>query len=194
MLTLTETTARETPPAGAHAARCCLVADLGSQPVQFDGESRLVRKLLLSFELAEKRADGSAFVVSRRFTASLNERAALRTFLRAWRGKDFTPDELQSFELPRLLGAPAMVTLIETERAGRQYVDIAGISPLPKGLAAPALADPGTVFDIDDPAAGSVFEALSPKLREVIARSPEWQARKAPPGAILADLDDDIPF
>jgi hypothetical protein len=47
-----------------------------------------------------------------------------------------------------------------------------------------------------------VYEALSPKMREMIAKSPEWQELQVPDRELaqpalpesIADMDDDIPF
>lgn len=202
MLTVAENTSGtfEMPPAGPVAARCSRLIDLGSQESDYQGEKKMQRKILLSWELAELRTDGTPFVISRRFGLSLHEKAALRGFLQAWRGRPFTPEELAGFDLRRLLAAPGMLNIMHTERAGKQYANIASISPLPKGMNAPELSAPGVIFDIDAPDAPSAIEGLSDNLQATIAASPEWQDRIAkgeatPPAAgSLADLDDDIPF
>lgn len=127
----------ELPPAGAVAARCCRLLDLGSQKGEYKGKATLKRKLLLSWELGELRADGSPFQISRRFTFSLDEKASLRAFLQAWRGRPFTPEELNLFDLRKLLNAPAMVNIGHVNRDGKDYANILSISPLPKGMTAP---------------------------------------------------------
>ncbi|QKS31325.1 MAG: hypothetical protein HT579_21785 [Candidatus Accumulibacter similis] len=196
MLTVAEnqTQTFELPPAGAHAARCSRIIDLGTQKSTFEGESRSQRKVLITWELAEHRGDGTPFVISRRFGLSLNEKAALRQFLVAWRGRQFTDDELQAFDLRRLAGAPCLLNLVAVERNGKEYRNVVAVSPLPRGMVAPGLVADPIVFEIEDERAESILEQLSEGLQATITASPEWQARKAPPGAILADLDDDIPF
>jgi len=216
-LTLTESTATfELPPAGPQAARCIRLIDLGSQPTEYQGEVRNSRKVLLTWRLSERRSDGEVFTVSRRFTASLHEKSALRAFLKAWRGRDFTPDELAAFDLRKLLGAPALLNLAQSQRNGRDYVDIVSVSPIPKGMQAPPpLGDSeGVLFDISDRTTHHHLQDLSERLQEQIKDSPEWRAlntaaisasrpaapaaRTAPPPARPAPAAefeaDDIPF
>ena len=179
MLTVSADTAAgfELPPAAAVAARCCLVADLGSQESTFEGKTRMQRKILLSWELAELRSDGTPFRVSRRFGLSLHENSGLRAFLQAWRGRAFSDDELAGFDLSRLAGAACLLNLAHVSRAGRDYANILSVSPLPKGMTAPELSAPPVVFDIDAQNAPDVLETLSESLQATIAASPEWKAR-----------------
>jgi len=87
MLTIAEnsTATFELPPSGPQPARCSRLVDLGTQQSDFNGETKSARKLLLTWQLAELRSDGEPFTVSRRFTASLHKKSALRAFLEAWR-------------------------------------------------------------------------------------------------------------
>jgi hypothetical protein len=96
-LTITETTSvNYTPcPAGTYPARCILVADLGTQETDYQGETKHAHKVLLQFEICDdeiRRDDGEAFILSKRYTASLHEKASLRKDLASWRGRDFTPE------------------------------------------------------------------------------------------------------
>lgn len=204
MLTVSETktTAFEMPPSGPIAGRCSRLIDLGTQESTYEGERKTQRKLLLSWELSELRTDGTPFVISRRFGLSLHEKSALRGFLQAWRGRPFTQDELDLFDLRRLLSAPCLLNIMHTERAGKQYANIASISPLPKGMTAPELSAPPLAFDIEAPDAPAILGTLSDGLQETIIGSPEWQSRMThgdtppPPagGDAFADFADDIPF
>lgn len=203
MLTVSESKTGnfEMPPSGPIAARCSKLIDLGTQESTYEGETKHQRKLLLSWELAELRTDGTPFVISRRFGLSLHEKAALRGFLQAWRGRPFTAEELAGFDLRRLLSAPCLLNVMHTQRNGKDYANIASISPLPKGMTAPELSAPGVIFDIDAPDAPSVIETLSDGLQATIAASPEWQDRiakgEASPSTVGAGFDaddDDIPF
>lgn len=187
----------ELPPAGAVAARCCRLIDLGSQESTFEGKTSLKRKLLLTWELAELRTDGSPFTISRRFGLSLHENSALRAFLQAWRGRPFTEAELAGFDLRKLVNAPGLLNIAHTTRSGRDYANILSISPLPKGMEAPALAAPAVLFDIDDPDAADTLETLSEGLQATITASPEWKARLAALGEAAgagAGFDDDLAF
>lgn len=185
----------ELPPAGPVAARCCRLIDLGSQKGEFQGKATLKRKLLVSWELAELRADGTPFQISRRFTTSLDEKASLRQFLQAWRGRPFSDEELSGFDLRKLLNAPAMLNIGHTSRNGKDYSNILSVSPLPKGMTAPDLATPPVTFDIDAANAPDLLETLSENLQATIAASPEWAARvkasrEREPGSDDEPLDD----
>ncbi|WP_449369722.1 phage replication initiation protein, NGO0469 family [Thiomonas sp.] len=182
-LTLSETAGTfELPPSGPQAARCIRVIDLGTQTSDYQGEAKSARKVLLTWRLDERRSDGEPHQVSRRFTASLHEKAALRAFLKSWRGRDFTPDELSAFDLRKLLGASALLNLTHSQRAGRDYADIASVSPLLKGMQPPPpLGDnEGLLFDISDPATHAVLDDLSERLQDQIKDSPEWRAAHTP--------------
>jgi hypothetical protein len=191
----------ELPPAGAVAARCCRLLDLGSQESTFEGKTSMKRKILLTWELAELRTDGTPFQISRRFGLSLHENSTMRAFLQAWRGRAFTPEELSAFDLRKLLNAPAMLNITTVNRAGKDYANILSISPLPRGMTAPDLTAPAVCFDIDSADAPDVLETLSDNLAATITASPEWKARikasreREPgsddePGNPFADLDD----
>lgn len=201
MLTVTapEAGSFELPPAGPTAARCTRLIDLGSQTSEFNGEKKVQRKLLITWSLAETRSDGTPHLISRRFGVSLHEKATLRQFLQAWRGRPFTDQELAGFDLRKLLGAPCMLNLIHTARDGKDYCNIASVSPLPKGLPAPDLTTPLICFDIDDPDTHTALLDLSENLQGTIEASPEWKAYASKgtphsPAAAMVDLEDDIPF
>ncbi len=207
LIASTTASSYEPPPTGAQIARCLKVIDLGTQTSEFDGKAKHQRKVLLTWELVEQDSTGKPFQISRRFGCSLHEKASLRGFLEAWRGRPFTPTELQGFDLGKLPGAPCLLNLIEVERNGKRYCNIASISPLPKGMTAPPMVGSPVIFDIDADDAPVILETFSDGLQEAITASPEWQARlakgsaeptapavAAPPLSDFADFADDIPF
>jgi hypothetical protein len=183
----------ELPPAGSLPARCCHVIDLGTQTMEYQGETKRMHKIAIAWQLEELKADGTPFTVSRRFTASLHEKAALRAFLEAWRGKPFTPEELKGFFLPRLINAPCLLNIVHAERGGNTYADIKGASPLPRGMTPPPEVKDPIIFNISDPKTWHAFDRLSKRQQEAIEASPEWKERQAPAEA-FADMEDDIAF
>lgn len=217
-LTLSDTGAGEfeLPPAGATAARCCAVIDLGTQESTYQGEVKHQPKILLTFELAEQRSDGTPHRVSRRMTASLHKKAQLRAFLEQWRGRAFTDDELRAFNVGKLLNAPCLLNLVHVERDGKQYANILSVSPMPRGMPTPDPVQEPVLFDLATPD-WPTFAGLSARLQTTIAASPEYAASNppksipltaaapaqaapapapaaAPAGAGFGDFDDDIPF
>lgn len=188
MLTLTETQSDfERAPEGVHPARCFRLIDLGTQKSEWQGQITQQRKLMLSFELLgeDRMSNGKPFSISRRFTASLGEKSALRAFLQQWRGKAFTPEELKGFDLKKLLGAPCLITTGGVERAGRQYSNILAISPVPRGMTCPPAENPPIWFDLDDFDL-STYDNLGKGIQDTIAASPEHQKFTRGPGMATA--------
>jgi cell division septation protein DedD len=179
---LTETASAadfETPPEGVFPARCYRLVDLGTVAGDWQGRPTHNRKVLISFELLGEdcaMSDGRPFAVSRRFSLSLSEKSSLRAFVQQWRGKPFTAEELAGgFDLHKLLGAPALLTVAHVERAGRQYANIVGVSALPKNYPCPPGVNKPVAFDLDD-FDQSVFDGLSQGLQAQIMASPEYAA------------------
>jgi len=193
----------EAAPCGVFASRLITLADLGTQKVDFQGEIKRQRKLLMTFELLgdERMTNGEPFKISRRFTLSLHEKAALRVTLEAWRSRKFTPDEVKAgIPLEKMLGAYALLTLIESEREGKTYSNIASISSLPKGMPKPDGVGDLILFDLNAPD-WQAFDKLSKKTQETIMASPEgikaFNGRGSSATAAsdpFADLAEDIPF
>ena len=213
-----------TPPeAGTFTARCVGLIDLGTQTSTYEGESKAAHKLLLQFELCDpdnRRADGTPHTVSKRFTASLHPKAALRGVLEAWRGRPFSPEELRGFDLKTLLGVPCLLGIVHVEKDGKTFANISSCMRLPKGMPAPVGELGLTWFDLSSPD-WQVFATLPQRLQDQIAAAPEYLAAKpparvvlgssaapaapaprpapaaqpvTPAAAALADMDDDIPF
>ena len=176
-------------PAGSHIATCTAVIDLGTQKSDFNGEIKHQRKVMISFELNEEaglRDDGKRFTISKRYTASLHEKSALRKDLIAWRGRDFTAEELAGFELNNIAGKTCMVSVVHVERGGNTYANIVSIMSAPKGVTNPG-ASPAVTFSLEPGEFDAMtFESFGDKLRELIAASPEYQkvAGKAAAGAV----------
>lgn len=186
----------EQPPVGMHIARCVKIVDLGTQETTFQGKLKHVRKVLLGFELLgeQRMADGRPFLALQRYTASLSDRAMLRKDLESWRGRPFTAQELESFDLSAILGRPCMVNLVMSE--DNKYANIKAITPLPAGIVAPKAENEPMEFTLDN-FEPDVYESLSDGLKEVIAKSPEFQALMSgekPIGGV-GDMDEDsLPF
>lgn len=121
-------------PAGPHPAVCCDIIDMGMIETEWQGKKRQTRKIRVAFQITELRDDGKRFVVSRRFTLSLSEKAALRAFLESWRGVPFTPEQLKGFNLVTLIGVPALIQVSHNKPKDRVDANIDAIMRLPKGM------------------------------------------------------------
>jgi len=199
-------------PAGMHLARCYRITDLGTQKSEFQGQAKYNRKIMVQFEVHGEDADGQPLVtdknepmsVSKRYTRSLAEKAALRADLISWRGREYTADELNSFDLKNILGAWAMLSIVKSSNQnGKEYTNIANVNPVPAAIKRAGLPNGHNElleFDIDnfDP---EVYNKLSKGVKTIIEGSPEWKSRQdpvrkqaAPTGSGFDDMDDDIPF
>jgi len=128
-------------PAGAYAAVCCDVRDLGVLEVKWQNETKRQHKVLISWQIDEPRDDGKPYLVSRRYTLSLHEKSGLRKDLESWRGRKFTEDELHRFDVETILGKSCLLNVIHNQSGGDTYANVAGVMSLPKGMAAPAVRD-----------------------------------------------------
>ena len=108
-------TPREPIAAGAYAARCYSIIDLGTREETIQGNTKVLRKIRITFELPTERRvfneekGEQPCVISKEFSLTLNEKSNLRLFLRSWRGKDFTEEEAKDFDVAKLIGAPCLL-------------------------------------------------------------------------------------
>lgn len=179
--------------AGAYAAICTRVIDLGTQTTNYNGEEKSSRKLMLTWEVPEVEVEWEGnkrpATISSRYTASLHEKANLRKVLESWRGRSFTADELKGFDTKNVLGAPCFLNIVHTEKDGRTYANVAAVMPLPKGMQKPETSSPLVNFDLDD-FEPEVLDGLHDKLKEQIKASPEYRALTAGEAGFHAAPDD----
>lgn len=171
----------EIVPEGTYIARCYRVVDLGTQVSEFQGERKEQPKVLIGWELLDdevKMKDGRPFSTQKRYTASLHEKSQLRKDLQNWRGKRFTPEELEGFDLKNVLGTYCQMQITHVQKNDRTYDTVDAIMATKEK---PAGVNDLIHYDIHEPDA-EVFNSFSDKLRETIAQSPEYievQSQKA---------------
>lgn len=190
---LTETSsANFTPcPAGTFLARCCQIIDLGTQRVEYQGEAKPAHKVLIRFEILDRDTytdSGGAYTVSKRYTASLHEKAALRRDLETWRGAKFTDAELQRFDLAGVLGKNALLSVVHETKGDRTFANIAGLVKPPRGMTGSEPSEPLVHFDLAAPD-WQVFDRLGDKLKAQIVESPEYKAARAKAEPVQAGDD-----
>ena len=185
-------------PAGTHIAVCNIVADLGLQPTGYGPKHKVYFRFELPNERSDYEKDGQKvsgpMSTGSSFTVSLSKKATLRTFLESWRGKPFTKEELDGFDLLNVLGAPCQINIVhEPAENGNTYANIKAIMPLPKGMARPKAENPLLKYSPDD--AGDfqkLPEWLQKKIKEQVSSTPEDTAQTS--AASVPFEDDDIPF
>jgi hypothetical protein len=195
----------EPVPAGTFAARCFEMIQIGTIKEVIQGKEKMLNKVRVSWELPTeakvfKEGDpAKPQVISKEFTLSMNEKATLRKFLAAWRGKDFTEDESKAFDITVLLGKSCLLSIIhKTSSSGSTYADIASVSMVPKGMTVPDQINDTSVLSYDN-WDWDKFNSLPDFIKNKITSSVEYRTINAPETAHLdngsnQDIPDDLPF
>lgn len=132
-------------PEGPYPAVCCDVQDLGWEEHATYGWKYKIRLVFFcGLYTDEKEINGEKkrfpLTVSKKFTASLGDKANLRAFCRSWRGKDFDADTIRNgFDFEKMLGAPALIQVGHYQWQGDTFAGIDSIMRLPKEMTAPTI-------------------------------------------------------
>ncbi len=192
-------------PSGSHIAVCDIVADIGLQP----GSAlypKPKQQVYIRFELPNERVplqDGKTgpAVIGNFYTASMNEKANLRHHLESWRGKQFTDEEAEDFDIAAILGKPCMITVMHVKKGDKTYANIAGIGGLPKGISPNTIKPelPTLYYAPDNLGTyGQLPEWLRTKIDAQILPDPPATKEEMPDYPShedsMAITDDDIPF
>lgn len=197
--------------AGSHHAVCYGVVAIGTQPSEKFAPRK---KVIILWELPHERGDfgdktNVPRVISKRYTLSLGERASLKADLQNWRGKPFTPAELNAFEIDRLIGANCFLGVVHEDRNGRTYANVTSVMPLPKGMAPLKAELPRLYFNLEEALEHALVTGTQPVLpdelpewiKNLCALSEEWQAHvggskpiSPPPTASAPAQDESVPF
>lgn len=164
----------EMTPEGTYIGRCFKIIDLGTQTTTGQFGTKSQHKVMISWELLDdsiKMNDGRPYAITQWYTVSLHEKSQLRKDLEAWRGRRFTDEELEGFDLKNVLGTYCMIQVVHSTDG--KYTNVNAIMAYrgPK----PTPVNDNVLFDIDNPNMG-VFEAMSDNMKEKIRSAPEWQA------------------
>ena len=201
-------------PAGMHLARCYRIIDLGTQKTEYMGTSKFLHKVRFSWEIHGTdddnkpilMKDNRPFSVNKDYTLSWSEKANLRLDLQSWRGKPFSPEEMQRFDLKNVLGVWCMLNVIErpAKTGDKIFTNVDSVAPVPsiiKKNGFPEAVNENIIFNLKD-CDLDIFNKFPDYLKQKIMLSPEWQklsvtAENKPsnkPAPPQEDEDDDIPF
>lgn len=124
-------------PEGTHQAVCVDVIDLGIVEGSYQGKPNKRHKIDLAWQIDELRDDGKRFVLYKRYTLSLAEKATLRHDLESWRGRAFTEDELRGFDVETVINVNCLINVQHKKSAdgSRTYANVVSVMPLIKGMA-----------------------------------------------------------
>ena len=185
----------EQPPVGTAVARCYRIIDLGTQEGEYQGKKIYRRQVHFTWELpndlmTEGDHAGKPFMVSKFYTASMNEKATLRKDLENWRGREFTPEELSGFDPKNVLGKACLLSIILNEKGKAK---ITGVSGLPKGMDVPKQVNTSFYFSLEvEDFSRNDYEMLPEFFRELIAKSPEYQKIVGSASDLQSDTPSDL--
>ena len=188
---------------GTYTGTCYAIIDNGDQ--YSETFKKYSHKVTLMWELLDTfiEVDGEQQPrsISKTYTLSLNEKSDLRKDLRSWRGREFTDEELEGFELKNVLGVPCLLNIIHKTGTERTYAVIAGIMKMPKGATAPKLISDEIYFDLEESPL-DMIDTLPEFLQKRIKDSPTYKERVKSGGFTDSDYEaaqvpegeEDLPF
>lgn len=175
--------------------------DIGEHEVKDmkKGETYLSRKLIMVFEMDEKKSNGEPFVLVQRYTFAMVKTAHLYKLAKNVLGSKFREDATDFNVLP-LMGCPVMVAVSNTKVGDKSYHNVESVSSYPKGFPAPESHMTQVAWSVssDEPlpdSAASLPFIYGKSIRQLAEESQEWKARSS--GEIVQfteDGIDDIPF
>lgn len=118
-------------PDGLQDAVLVDVVDLGELDTPWGRKS----KISLVFELEDTDHEGKHFIVTKRYTKSMNIKSNLRSDLERWRGSKFSKDELtEGINMEAMIGlnATLFISHNESEEHGKTFANIETILPRKK--------------------------------------------------------------
>jgi hypothetical protein len=205
----------EPMPIGMHQAVCFGIVDLGTQPTN-NPQHRPSRKVAFIWEVPSERIefekDGRKVNLPRNITAmwtcSLHKKSNMRAMLQSWRGRPFTEEELDGFDLQNIMGANCLLNVVHTPKGDKTYANVASVNPLAKGMVKMKPENETLTFDLDKYLAKEYdFPKNLPEwLKAKVMQSEEYtkatdphQAHQQPTDEELANqtpgaVDDDVPF
>lgn len=196
--------------AGVYPARCWSIVDLGTHDTEYQGKARKRRTVRITWELPTERKDYGkgeleSAVVGKTYTLSLGsaeQPSALRQDLESWRGRPFTSQEEEGFDISKLLGAPCVLTVAHKAKqtGGGFYAYVNAVGKPMKGSPVPDGTLSHLLYRIADGQGGS-FQLVPEWMRKEILSSDEFKApvsqpsdHQGPSEPVSEASEDDVPF
>lgn len=186
-------------PQGVHAAVCNMVVDCGIQP---SGKFKPRHQVYIRWEIPSERVEWTDRLgnkhegpmnIGKFYTASLAEKAALRRDLENWRGRAFTREELQGFDLFKILGTACQIMVTHSSQDGETYANVTGVMGFPRDQEKPKAEHRLIKYSPEEP---GQFDDLPQWLRDKVASALTAPGTHAPGGVASEDdeFQDDLPF
>lgn len=163
--------------AGVYTAISSGIIDLGIQRSEkFNNSTRKFRLVwdILGEEI-EINGEKMPRTMSKEYSLSLGEKSNLRKDLQAWRGKAFTEEELSGFNLVDILNVGCQLQILNEEKNGKTYNNIAGIMSLPKGSSIEKL-DKTMIFDIETVETWGEWSNIPKWIQDTIKKAENYES------------------
>jgi hypothetical protein len=179
--------------AGTHIGRVCGIIHIGTIADIISNKEQVRNRIFISFEVpTQLKEDGTPHTIGQEFTLSMHKQGNLLPFIESMLGVKLDKEATKEFDVYSLLGTTAMLNLIHSAPTteGAVFANIKSISPLVKGMEAPAAIITPYLFDYEENFNPEFVWAMNDKtnLYKKITRSDEWIA-KNPQRPADADLD-----
>lgn len=177
-------------PADTQHGVCYSIIDIGTQPSN-NPQFRPKRQVIFTWELPQVRGtferngkmENLPRAISRTMTLSLSPKSNMLPMLVSWRGRAFTAEELDGFDITKILGANALLTIVHEKKTTGTYANVASVSKLMKGMTPLKPENPLVTFSIDDVKGKFSMPPNIPDwIKAKIMQSQEWQERMGDQG------------
>ena len=196
---------------GVYMGTCYGLVDLGVQyNEKFDKRQNKVQIIWKiageKVTIGEEEFDRT---ISKEYSLSLNEKSNLTKDLEAWRGKKFSEEELNGFDLINIMNKSCQISIIEVEKNGKKYNEISAIMALAKGMEPQVLVDT-LLFDFTDNSTWEKFKDVPAWIQEKIKKAENYEEsglkayvednkldtalEEAEGDFITIDEDEELPF
>ena len=179
-------------PEGQHLAVCADVILLGDKVESYPGNPpKVVKKLALVYQVDEINPDtGKRFEISTEKTVSMNEKAGLRKWLEAWRGKAYSDQEAKEkgVQPHKMVGVNALLAVAhKTSGKGKLYANAMNIAPIHKSM---------TPIAVEGYERGEFWTKRKEEYAKQVADFLRAAGQDGPPPSDYhpEDEDDDLPF
>jgi len=184
--------------AGSYPARLVWLIMTGTIESEWKGNKKKKRELIFGFELPTERLPqdhpraGEPAFISKNMTYHMGEQSNMRAFINQWRGMALTDEEASKFDISKMMGAPAVLTIVHNPSAkdpSKVYANIGSIQnessykKMMPGFVVPPQENESIYFSVDwlttpEGAAYSIpiFNSLSVYVQDKIMASDEWKA------------------
>jgi hypothetical protein len=162
---------------GVYIARCVSVIDIGTQINEKFG--RTMQEIIIQWEIPteklEIKGEEVTRILSQEYNLSLHQKSKLRKHLESWRGKSFSQEELEGFDLNNLLNKCCQIQIIHNKKGDNVYANIAGIMPVQRGSIIEKTQRPLIFYDWEDESKDQLYNGLPDWIKKKILKSLEMQ-------------------